>query len=41
MDHDQNLRELSVTVISHFTIFGSLEICEWQFSLFLVILSEK
>ena len=41
MNRDQNLREMSVNVNSRFTIFGNCEICECQFSLFLVILSEK
>ena len=42
MGRDQNLRELSVTVILRFTIFVNREICEWrQFSLFFVILSEE
>ena len=38
MDFDQNLCEMSVNVI---TIFENREICECQFSLFSVILSER
>ena len=34
---DQNLREMSVSVNSGFTIFGNCEIRECQFSLFFVI----
>ena len=41
MGRDQNLRESSVNVISRFTICGNCEICEWQFSLFFVILSDQ
>ena len=41
MGCDQNLRELSVNVISDFTICGNREICEWQVCLFFVISSEK
>ena len=41
LDLDQNLRELSVNVISRFTICGNREIGEWQFSLFFETLSEK
>ena len=40
MGRDQNLRETSMNVNSHFTIFGSREIHDCQFSLFFVILSE-
>ena len=36
MGHDQNLREFSRS-----TIYVNHEICEWQFSLFFIILSEK
>ena len=36
-----NLRESSISVISQFTNCRHCEIREWQFSLFLVILSEK
>ena len=41
MDHDQILRELSVNVISLFTICVKRDIHEWQFSPFFVNLSEK
>ena len=41
MDRDQNLRELSVSVISRFTIYGICEIHECPFSLFFVIVSEN
>ena len=41
MSRDQNLRELSVNVNLPFTICRNREICEWQFSLFFMILSEK
>ena len=41
MGCDQNLRELSVNGISRFSICGNLEIREWQFVLFSMILSEK
>ena len=41
MDHNQNLRELSINVISQFTIWVNCELSEWQFSLMFVILSEK
>ena len=41
MGHDQNLREMSVNVISRFTICVSSELRERQFSLFFIILSEK
>ena len=38
---DQNLREMSMNVNSRFIIFKNREICECQFSIFFVILSEK
>ena len=41
MGHDRNLREFSVNVISHFIICVNHEICEWQFSLYFMILNEK
>ena len=41
MGRDQNLRELSVNVISRFTICVNRELDEWQLSLFFVILSER
>ena len=41
MSSDQNFRELSINVISHHNIYVKREICEWQFSSFIVILSEK
>ena len=41
MSSDQNCRESSVNVISCFTIWINGELCEKQFSLFFVILSEK
>ena len=39
MGSDQK-RESSINMISHFTICVKREICEWQFFLFFVILSE-
>ena len=41
MGREQNLRELSVNVISLFTICTKSELYEWQFSPCFVILSEK
>ena len=41
MGRDQILRESSMNVNSRFNICGNREICQWQFSLFFVILSEK
>ena len=41
MGRDQHLREMSVNVISCFTIFGNREILERQFFLIFVILSKK
>ena len=41
MGQGQNLRELTLNVISHFTICRNHEIREWQFFLYFVILSEK
>ena len=32
MGSDKNLRELNINVISRFTIYGNLEIHEWQIS---------
>ena len=32
--HNQNLRELSVNIISRFTIWVKRKLSEWQFSLF-------
>ena len=37
----QNSRELSLNVILLFIMWVKREICKWQFSQFLVILSEK
>ena len=41
MDRYKNLREWNMNVISHFTICVKREFCEWQFSMFFMILSEK
>ena len=41
MGQDKNLREFSMNVISCFTICVKHELCECQYSLFFVILSEK
>ena len=41
MGHDQNIRELSVNVISRCTIFGNCELWKWQFSLIFMILSKR
>ena len=41
MGCDQNLRELSVNVISHFSICVKRNIHEWQFSTFIVNLSDQ
>ena len=41
MDHDQNLPELSMNMISRFTICVNRELCEWLYSTFNGILSEN
>ena len=41
MGCDQNLRELSMNVILRLIMWVKREICKWQFSQFLAILSEK
>ena len=41
IDRDQDLRELSVNMISRFTICVKREIREWQVSPFVVIFSEN
>ena len=41
MGCDQNLRELSTTVISCFALFVNHKLYEWQFSLLFVILSDE
>ena len=40
MGRDQNFCELSVNVISLFTIWAKREIDEWQVSLFVMILND-